>query len=119
MSILTIVGGVLCAAVGAVFLLQGLNILPGSAMTGVAFWAWAGLGLLVFGSHRCTPGCIADRPGTVRTGHDLLTLLRAKRRDASIRRGQVLAPWNHACTCRRSLPQWSSRRSISCCESWL
>ena len=57
---LMIVGTVL-VLLGAVWLLQGLNVLPGSFMTGQVFWARAGLvtllvglGLLVAGVRRRT-----------------------------------------------------------------
>ena len=33
----------LVAAAGIVWLLQGINVLPGSFMTGDPFWAWTGL----------------------------------------------------------------------------
>ncbi len=46
---LLVAGGALVIA-GVVWLLQGLNVLPGSFMTGQAFWAWAGgVSLLVGG----------------------------------------------------------------------
>ena len=55
MRILLNVLGVLCLLVGCVWLLQGINILPGSFMTGQTKWAMyggllvvAGAGLLVF-----------------------------------------------------------------------
>jgi len=37
----------LMVLVGVVWILQGLNVLPGSFMTGDPFWAAAGVGLLV------------------------------------------------------------------------
>ncbi len=43
------IGGVVLAVVGTIWLLQGLNLLPGSFMTGQTFWAWAGLLALVVG----------------------------------------------------------------------
>lgn len=43
------VSGVVLALLGTVWLLQGLNLLPGSFMTGQVFWAWAGLLTLVVG----------------------------------------------------------------------
>ena len=46
--VLLIVGG-LIALVGAVWLLQGIGILPGSFMTGQAFWAIMGAVFLVVG----------------------------------------------------------------------
>ena len=49
--------GIILDLFGTVWLLQGLNILPGSFMTGSTFWAVAGfvtdivgLGLIVFGA---------------------------------------------------------------------
>jgi hypothetical protein len=42
------VSGVLCLLVGCVWLLQGINILPGSFMTGQTKWAIYG-GLLAAG----------------------------------------------------------------------
>lgn len=51
--------GVLLSLIGAVWTLQGLNVLPGSIMTGQPFWAGAGivtllagLGLIVIGLRR-------------------------------------------------------------------
>ena len=41
-------GGVL-SLTGVVWILQGLDQLAGSPMTGVAFWAWAGLASLIAG----------------------------------------------------------------------
>jgi hypothetical protein len=59
---LMIIGTVL-VLLGAVWILQGLNVLPGSFMTGQVFWAGAGLvtllvglGLLVAGVRRRTTG---------------------------------------------------------------
>ena len=46
--VLLIVGG-LIALVGAVWLLQGIGILPGSFMTGQAFWAIMGALCLAVG----------------------------------------------------------------------
>jgi hypothetical protein len=49
------VGGVLCLLMGGIWFLQGINILPGSFMTGQTKWAVyggvllaAGIGLLVW-----------------------------------------------------------------------
>jgi hypothetical protein len=39
----------LIAVAGLVWLLQGINVLPGSYMTGDPFWAWTGLVCLVGG----------------------------------------------------------------------
>jgi hypothetical protein len=46
--VLLIVGG-LMVLVGAVWLLQGVGILPGSFMTGQLFWAMVGAIFLVVG----------------------------------------------------------------------
>ena len=46
MRIALSVSGVLCLLVGCVWILQGINILPGSFMTGQTKWAIYG-GLLV------------------------------------------------------------------------
>jgi hypothetical protein len=58
---LKIIGGLL-VAIGIVWVLQGLNILPGSFMTGNLFWAWLGAiaiviggALLAFGLRRPPP----------------------------------------------------------------
>ncbi len=57
------VAGVLLGLVGAVWILQGLNVLPGSFMTGQLQWAVyggiafvAGLGLLVAARRVRKPG---------------------------------------------------------------
>ena len=41
--------GVVLLLAGAVWLLQGLNVLPGSFMTGQTFWAFMGAVCLVLG----------------------------------------------------------------------
>jgi len=53
------VAGVLCLLVGCVWILQGINILPGSFMTGQTKWAIygglmvvVGLGLLISANRR-------------------------------------------------------------------
>ena len=50
---------VLCLLVGCIWILQGINILPGSFMTGQTKWAMyggvlvvAGIGLLIFANRR-------------------------------------------------------------------
>ncbi len=43
------VSGVLCLLVGCVWILQGVNILPGSFMTGQPFWAGAGAVAVIVG----------------------------------------------------------------------
>ena len=50
--VLMIVGG-LIAITGGVWTLQGVDILPGSFMTGQTFWAVAGLLTLAFGVALC------------------------------------------------------------------
>jgi hypothetical protein len=53
------VSGILCLLVGCVWILQGINILPGSFMTGQTKWAIyggllvvAGIGLLISANRR-------------------------------------------------------------------
>ena len=55
MKIVLTVIGVCCILAGAIFFLQGINILPGSYMTGDPHWAvnggiilLIGIGLLIF-----------------------------------------------------------------------
>ncbi len=43
MKITLIVISVLLLLTGAIWILQGINILPGSFMTGEMFWAYAGI----------------------------------------------------------------------------
>lgn len=45
-----VAGGVLADLLGTIWLLQGLNILGGSRMTGDPFWAVAGLAVIVIGT---------------------------------------------------------------------
>ena len=59
MRIILNVLGILCLLVGCVWLLQGINILPGSFMTGQTKWAIyggllviAGIGLLISANRR-------------------------------------------------------------------
>lgn len=42
MKTLTLVAGLVLVAVGIVWILQGLNLLKGSFMTGRSLWAWMG-----------------------------------------------------------------------------
>ena len=42
--------GVVIALVGLVWLLQGIGVLPGSVMSGSAFWAVVGAALVVGGA---------------------------------------------------------------------
>jgi hypothetical protein len=53
------VAGVLCLLVGSIWILQGVNVLPGSFMTGQTKWAiygcllaLAGVGLLISANRR-------------------------------------------------------------------
>ena len=41
--------GVIVILVGALWVGQGLNLLPGSAMSGVRFWFWVGAVLVLVG----------------------------------------------------------------------
>jgi hypothetical protein len=59
MRIVLNVSGILCLLVGCVWILQGINILPGSFMTGQTKWAIyggllvvAGIGLLISANRR-------------------------------------------------------------------
>lgn len=54
-----LIAGVLVDLLGTVWILQGLNVLPGSRMSGDSFWAGAGLvavvagvGLIIAGARR-------------------------------------------------------------------
>jgi uncharacterized membrane protein HdeD (DUF308 family) len=49
MRIVMIVSGVLCLLLGCVWILQGINILPGSFMTGQTKWAIYGALLVIIG----------------------------------------------------------------------
>jgi hypothetical protein len=59
MRIALTVSGILLLLVGGVWFLQGINVLPGSFMTGQTKWAVygglllvAGIGLLIWANHR-------------------------------------------------------------------
>ncbi|HEY0237253.1 MAG TPA: hypothetical protein VGC37_01290 [Friedmanniella sp.] len=41
--------GVIAILIGALFMGQGLGVLPGAAMSGVLFWFWVGLVLAIVG----------------------------------------------------------------------
>jgi hypothetical protein len=43
------IAGVVCVLIGLVWIGQGINILPGSFMSGQRQWAIIGLGLLIVG----------------------------------------------------------------------
>jgi hypothetical protein len=47
MRILMRYGGILIGLTGGIFFLQGINVLPGSYMTGDPFWAVVGAVMLV------------------------------------------------------------------------
>ena len=49
MRIVLNIVGVVCSLIGCVWILQGINILPGSFMTGQTKWAIYGSLLLVIG----------------------------------------------------------------------
>jgi len=49
MKIAMIVGGVLLLLLGLLWLLQGVNLMPGTVMSGQSFWAIVGLILIVVG----------------------------------------------------------------------
>jgi hypothetical protein len=50
--------------IGAVWILQGSGILPGSAMSGDVFWARVGAAVLVAGAVACGLGLwLGTRPG--------------------------------------------------------
>jgi hypothetical protein len=62
MKIILSIIGILLALMGLVWFLQGINVLPGSVMTGQIQWAIygaiavvAGIGLLVFVNRRRAP----------------------------------------------------------------
>ena len=50
MRLAVVVLGILVDLLGTVWLLQGINLLGGSPMTGDPFWAVAGLVLIILGS---------------------------------------------------------------------
>lgn len=41
--------GIVLLLMGGIWFLQGINVLPGSFMTGQSFWAWMGLVFIVAG----------------------------------------------------------------------
>jgi hypothetical protein len=49
MKIALTVAGILCVLMGGTWFLQGINVLPGSFMTGQIEWAYYGAGLAVVG----------------------------------------------------------------------
>jgi hypothetical protein len=59
MKIALSIFGVILILIGGAWFLQGINVLPGSSMTGQIQWAWygglavlIGIGLLVFANQR-------------------------------------------------------------------
>jgi hypothetical protein len=48
-----IVVGVLMLLMGSVWTVQGINVLPGSVMSGQSFWAIVGVILLIVGAALC------------------------------------------------------------------
>jgi len=48
-KIVMVVIGIVLILVGTIWFFQGINILPGSFMTGVSFWAFAGAGSFIVG----------------------------------------------------------------------
>lgn len=72
MRIALSVSGVLCLLVGCVWILQGVNILPGSFMTGQVVWAIyggtlgvVGIILLILASRRRAKSRAADDPASI------------------------------------------------------
>ena len=53
--------GIIMLLLGAIWLLQGIGVLPGSFMSGQSFWAVVGLILIVAGAAVCFLG-IRRRP---------------------------------------------------------
>jgi len=49
MRIVTLIVAALLILAGLTFFLQGIGILPGSAMTGQSFWAFVGFFMLIIG----------------------------------------------------------------------
>jgi hypothetical protein len=45
-----VIVGVLMDLMGTIWILQGINVLPGSFMTGQSFWAWTGAGMVIVGT---------------------------------------------------------------------
>ena len=54
--------GIVLAATGAVWTLQGLDVLKGSFMTGSTFWLWTGVACLAVGAPVAVAG-LRSRPG--------------------------------------------------------
>jgi vacuolar-type H+-ATPase subunit I/STV1 len=58
-----IIVGILVAAIGLVWTLQGLNVLGGSAMSGSSFWATVGPIVLIAGVALIVAGILVRRRG--------------------------------------------------------
>jgi hypothetical protein len=50
MRLVLLITGVLVDSLGILWILQGLNVLPGSRMSGETFWAGAGVVALILGA---------------------------------------------------------------------
>jgi len=61
---LLIVGGALITAAGIVFTLQGLDLLGGSVMSGVTFWAVVGPLIALAGMGLAAAGLLYRRPAS-------------------------------------------------------
>jgi hypothetical protein len=48
-KVVMVVVGIVLLLVGTIWFFQGINVLPGSFMTGVSFWAFAGAASFVVG----------------------------------------------------------------------
>jgi|SoiMethySBSTD1v2_1073268.scaffolds.fasta_scaffold597717_2 hypothetical protein len=64
MRVVLIVVGFVCVLLGSVWLLQGLNFLPGSFMTGSLFWAVTGFVAQVVGIALIALGVRGWRPAS-------------------------------------------------------
>jgi len=53
--------GVVLVAVGAVWILQGANVLPGSFMTGRPLWLWIGIACVLVGLVLLARGFLSAR----------------------------------------------------------
>jgi hypothetical protein len=53
--------GVVLIAVGAVWILQGANVLPGSFMTGQRLWLWIGIACVLVGLLLLVGGYLSAR----------------------------------------------------------
>jgi hypothetical protein len=62
-----IVIGVVCVVVGVIFAGQGLNLIPGSFMTGVRMWFYIGLVVAIVGIVLVSIGLRRPRGGRARS----------------------------------------------------